>query len=71
MLMGEELTIHIVNAPSIHLELPRKTRENFHQDSTFRFTDTILVRPTHITITLFCSLRYLRMVQDNRIDVRT
>jgi hypothetical protein len=69
--MGEELTVHIVNTPGIHLELPRKTSENVRQDGTFSFTNAILVRPRLITITLFCSLHYLRMVQKSRIDVRT
>jgi hypothetical protein len=34
-------------------------------------TRSLYVHPRHITVTLISSLRYLRMVKDNRIDVMT
>ena len=62
----EELAIYMVAYSRYSCGFTEKATKNFRQDSTFRSTNTILVRPKHITGALISSLHYLRMVKNNR-----
>jgi len=69
--MSEELKIHFVAYSRYSSGVTKKARKSLRGYSTFRITNTILVSPRHMTVTVICALHLLHIEKEIRVIVMT